>query len=169
MEAYGGVDEPLPEKEGQAMMESLRDLSTELIEMNPNIPTEAAEAIKGIDRLGFLVNFIGSNMQVEVEDKQGILEEVNLRERAQKVLELLHKEKQMLSLKQDIQRKVKTDLDQQQREFFLHQQMKTIQDELGAEIPSRRRSSKSAPRRPPRIGQTTPEKPLTRKSASSSG
>ena len=99
--------------------------------MNPNIPPEAAEAIKGIDRLGFLVNFIGSNMQVEVEDKQGILEEVNLRERAQKVLELLHKEKQMLSPKQDIQRKVKTDLDQQQREFFLHQQMKTIQDEFG--------------------------------------
>jgi len=132
VEAYGGIDEPLPEKEGQAMIESLRDLSVELIEMNPNIPTEAAEAIKGIDRLGFLVNFIGSNMQVEVEDKQAILEEVDLRERAQKVLELLHKEKQMLSLKQDIQRKVKTDLDQQQREFFLHQQMKTIQDELGS-------------------------------------
>ncbi|MGB1481093.1 MAG: endopeptidase La [Flavobacteriales bacterium] len=132
VESYGGVDEPLPEEEGQAMMESLRDLSVELIEMNPNIPTEAAEAIKGIDRLGFLVNFVGSNMQVEVEDKQAILEEINLRERAQKVLELLHKEKQMLSLKQDIQRKVKTDLDQQQREFFLHQQMKTIQDELGA-------------------------------------
>jgi ATP-dependent Lon protease len=132
VEGYGGIDEPLPEKEGQAMMESLRDLSVELIEMNPNIPTEAAEAIKGIDRLGFLVNFIGSNMQVEVEDKQAILEEVDLRERAQKVLELLHKEKQMLSLKQDIQRKVKTDLDQQQREFFLHQQMKTIQEELGS-------------------------------------
>ncbi|MDA0939408.1 MAG: endopeptidase La [Bacteroidetes bacterium] len=132
VEGYGGIDEPLPEKEGQAMMESLRDLSVEIIEMNPNIPTEAAEAIKGIDRLGFLVNFIGSNMQVEVEDKQAILEEVDLRERAQKVLELLHKEKQMLSLKQDIQRKVKTDLDQQQREFFLHQQMKTIQEELGS-------------------------------------
>ncbi len=132
VEGYGGIDEPLPEKEGQAMMESLRDLSVELIEMNPNIPTEAAEAIKGIDRLGFLVNFIGSNMQVEVEDKQSILEEVNLNDRAQKVLELLHKEKQMLSLKQDIQRKVKTDLDQQQREFFLHQQMKTIQEELGS-------------------------------------
>ena len=132
VEGYGGVDEPLPEKEGQAMIESLRDLSAELIEMNPNIPTEAAEAIKGIDRLGFLVNFIGSNMQVEVEDKQSILEEVDLNARAQKVLELLHKEKQMLSLKQDIQRKVKTDLDQQQREFFLHQQMKTIQEELGS-------------------------------------
>ena len=132
VEGYGGVDEPLPEKEGQAMIESLRDLSAELIEMNPNIPTEAAEAIKGIDRLGFLVNFIGSNMQVEVEDKQSILEEVGLNARAQKVLELLHKEKQMLSLKQDIQRKVKTDLDQQQREFFLHQQMKTIQEELGS-------------------------------------
>ena len=132
VESYGGMDEPLPEKEGQAMMESLRELSAELIEMNPNIPTEAAEAIKGINRLGFLVNFIGSNMQVSVEDKQRILEEVDLRERAQKVFELLHKEKQMLSLKQDIQRKVKTDLDQQQKEFFLHQQMKTIQEELGA-------------------------------------
>ena len=132
VESYGGMDEPLPEKEGQAMMESLRELSAELIEMNPNIPTEAAEAIKGINRLGFLVNFIGSNMQASVEDKQRILEEVDLRERAQKVFELLHKEKQMLSLKQDIQRKVKTDLDQQQKEFFLHQQMKTIQEELGA-------------------------------------
>ena len=132
VESYGGMDEPLPEKEGQAMMESLRELSAELIEMNPNIPTEAAEAIKGINRLGFLVNFIGSNMQVSVEDKQRILEEVDLRERAQTVFELLHKEKQMLSLKQDIQRKVKTDLDQQQKEFFLHQQMKTIQEELGA-------------------------------------
>ena len=129
---YGGMDEPLPEKEGEAMMESLRELSAELIEMNPNIPTEADEAIKGINRLGFLVNFIGSNMQVSVEDKQRILEEVDLRERAQNVFELLHKEKQMLSLKQDIQRKVKTDLDQQQKEFFLHQQMKTIQEELGA-------------------------------------
>jgi ATP-dependent Lon protease len=132
VESYGGMDEPLPEKEGQAMMESLRDLSAELIEMNPNIPTEAAEAIKGINRLGFLVNFIGSNMQISVEDKQRILEELDLRERAQNVFELLHKEKQMLSLKQDIQRKVKTDLDQQQKEFFLHQQMKTIQEELGA-------------------------------------
>ena len=132
VEAYGGIEEPLPEEESKAMVESLRDLAVEIIELSPNIPTEAAEAIRGIDRLGFLVNFIGSNMQVGVEDKQGLLVEVGLRERAQKVLELLHREKQMLSLKQDIQRKVKTDLDQQQREFFLHQQMKTIQDELGA-------------------------------------
>ena len=132
VEAYGGTEEPLPEEESKAMVESLRDLAVEIIELSPNIPTEAAEAIRGIDRLGFLVNFIGSNMQVGVEDKQGLLVEVGLRERAQKVLELLHREKQMLSLKQDIQRKVKTDLDQQQREFFLHQQMKTIQDELGA-------------------------------------
>ena len=130
--AYGGIEEPLPEKEGQAMVESLRELAAELIEMNPNIPTEAAEAIKGINRLGFLVNFIGSNMQVKVDEKQRILEEVDLGKRAQTVLELLHKEKHMLSLKQDIHAKVKTDLDQQQREFFLHQQMKTIQDELGA-------------------------------------
>ena len=132
IEGYGGIEEPLPEEESKAMVESLRDLAVEIIELNPNIPTEAAEAIRGIDRLGFLVNFIGSNMQVGVDDKQSLLVEVGLRERSQKVLELLHREKQMLSLKQDIQRKVKTDLDQQQREFFLHQQMKTIQEELGA-------------------------------------
>ena len=98
VEAYGGIEEPLPEEESKAMVESLRDLAVEIIELSPNIPTEAAEAIRGIDRLGFLVNFIGSNMQVGVEDKQGLLVEVGLRERAQKVLELLHREKQMRSL-----------------------------------------------------------------------
>ena len=102
VEGYGGIDEPLPEKEGQAMMESLRDLSAELIEMNPNIPTEAAEAIKGINRLGFLVNFIGSNMQVRSRTNSAFSRKSTSENARQTVLELLHKEKQMLSLKQDI-------------------------------------------------------------------
>jgi ATP-dependent Lon protease len=107
-------------------------IKSEIIKMSPTIPTEAAGAIKNIKRLGFLVNFIGSNMNASVEDKQKVLEIESLEKRANKVLEMLHKEKQMLELKNDIQSKVKSDLDQQQREFFLNQQMKQIQEELGA-------------------------------------
>jgi ATP-dependent Lon protease len=129
---FGGTEEVPDTKETQALIESLKDLATEIITMSPGIPSEAAVAIKNIKRLGFLVNFIGSNMNASVEDKQMLLEIESLEERANKVLEMLHKEQQMLELKNDIQSKVKTDLDQQQREFFLNQQMKQIQEELGA-------------------------------------
>jgi ATP-dependent Lon protease len=129
---YGSVEEVPKTKETQALIESLKELATEIITMSPTIPSEAASAIKNIKRLGFLVNFIGSNMNAKVEDKQMLLEIESLEERANKVLEMLHKEKQMLELKNDIQSKVKSDLDQQQREFYLNQQMKQIQEELGA-------------------------------------
>jgi ATP-dependent Lon protease len=130
--AFGGIEEVPDTKATQALIESLKELATEIIKMSPTIPTEAAGAIKNIKRLGFLVNFIGSNMNASVEDKQKVLEIESLEKRANKVLEMLHKEKQMLELKNDIQSKVKSDLDQQQREFFLNQQMKQIQEELGA-------------------------------------
>jgi ATP-dependent Lon protease len=110
----------------------LKELATEIIEMSPTIPSEAAGAIKNIDRLSFLVNFIGSNMNATVKAKQELLEIEGLEERANKVLQMLHKEKQILELKNDIQSKVRDDLDQQQREYFLNQQMKKIQEELGA-------------------------------------
>ena len=126
--------EALPPKDAEhkAMMESLKDLALEIIQLSPNIPSEAGFAIKNIDSLTFLVNFIGSNMNAPVEEKQGLLEIAGIKARANKVLELLHKERQMLSLKRDIQTKVKGELDQQQREYFLHQQMKQIQEELGS-------------------------------------
>ena len=129
---FGGIEDVPKSKETQALKESLKELAIEIITMSPGIPSEAAGAIKNIMSLSFLVNFIASNMNTSVEDKQGLLQIESLQERANKVLEMLHKEKQMLELKNDIQSKVKSDLDQQQREFFLNQQMKQIQEELGA-------------------------------------
>ena len=125
--------ENLPPKDDQhkALMDSLKELALEIIQLSPNIPSEAGFAIKSIESLTFLVNFIGSNMNAPVEEKQALLEVAGIKARASRVLELLHKEKQMLSLKRDIQTKVKGELDQQQREYFLNQQLKQIQEELG--------------------------------------
>ncbi len=118
-------------KEFHALVDSLKDLALQIIQHSPNIPSEAAFAIKNIESHSFLINFISSNMNAEVSDKQTLLETADLRKRAEMVLQFLHKELQLLELKNDIQSKVRTDIDQQQREYFLHQQMKTIQEELG--------------------------------------
>jgi len=122
---------PPKDDEHKALMESLKELAIEIIQLSPNIPSEAGFAIKSIESLTFLVNFIGSNMNAPVEEKQALLEVAGIKARARRVLELLNKEKQMLSLKRDIQTKVKGELDQQQREYFLNQQLKQIQEELG--------------------------------------
>ena len=119
------------DQEFEAIVGSLKDLSLRIIKLSSNIPPEASFAVKNIESSSFLINFICSNSDVELNDKQKLLEENNLKTRGIRLLEHLSKEIQMLELKNDIQSKVKTDLDQQQREFMLHQQMKTIQDELG--------------------------------------
>lgn len=118
-------------EEKQALQESLKDLALQIIHQSPNIPSEASFAIKNIESLSFLVNFISSNMNVDVKEKQALLEMTDLKERAERALQLLTHELQMLELKNDIQSKVKVDIDKQQREYFLHQQMKQIQEELG--------------------------------------
>lgn len=128
---YDAENLPPKDDEHKALMESLKELAIEIIQLSPNIPTEAGFAIKSIESLTFLVNFIGSNMNAPVEEKQILLEVAGIKARASKVLELLNKEKQMLSLKRDIQTKVKGELDQQQREYYLNQQLKQIQEELG--------------------------------------
>ncbi|MFZ8835577.1 MAG: endopeptidase La [Flavobacteriales bacterium] len=128
---YDAENLPPKDEEHKALMESLKELAVEIIQLSPNIPSEASFAIKSIESLTFLVNFIGSNMNAPVEEKQALLEVAGIKARARKVLELLNKEKQMLSLKRDIQTKVKGELDQQQREYFLNQQLKQIQEELG--------------------------------------
>lgn len=115
----------------KALFESLKELSLRIITESPNIPTEASMAIRNIESPPFLVNFICSNMNATPELKQSLLEEVSLITRAERVMEHLYQELQMLEMKNEIQDKVKKDLDQQQREFFLHQQIRTIQDELG--------------------------------------
>ena len=119
------------DKEFKALVASIREMSSQIIQLSPNIPSEAAMALKNIESTSFLINFISSNMNADVKDKQKMLEMNNLRERALMVMELLTLELQMLELKNQIQSKVRTDLDKQQRDYFLNQQLKTIQEELG--------------------------------------
>ena len=114
-------------EEFNAIVESLRDLSLNIIKLSPNIPPEASFAIKNIESSTFLINFISSNANVSIQNKQKLLEENDLEKRGIKLLEYLTHEVQMLELKNDIQTKVKADLEIQQRELLLHQQMKTIQ------------------------------------------
>ena len=123
-----------PEKDDKkfnATIDSIKDLALKIINDNPNIPTEASFAIKNIHSNSFLVNFVSSNMNISVGEKYKILEIDSLQKRALSCLKYMNVEFQKLSLKNDIQSKVRTDLDQQQREYFLNQQLKTIQEELG--------------------------------------
>jgi len=122
---------PNKNEEFSAIIDSIKDLALQIIDENPNIPSEASFAIKNIQSDSFLVNFVSANMNLSVKEKQHILEVNALKERALLCLEKMNVEFQKLSIKNDIQSKVRFDLDQQQREYFLHQQMKTIQEELG--------------------------------------
>jgi ATP-dependent Lon protease len=119
------------DNEYKALVSSVKDIAIKVIKLSPQIPNEASFAIKNIEGSSFLINFISSNSEIKHDQKQRLLEFDNIRDRALKLLEYLVREVQVLELKDDIQSKVKTDMDQQQREYLLHQQMKTIQDELG--------------------------------------
>jgi len=128
------LKEVKPEKKDEefgALVSSVKDLALRIIDESPNIPAEAAIAIKNIKNSSFVINFVSSNMNIGLTEKQSLLEEVDLKKRAILVLELLTKELQMLEMKNKIQSKVQTDLDKQQREYYLNQQMKAIQEELG--------------------------------------
>jgi len=114
-----------------ATIDSIKDLSLEIIKRNPNIPSEASFAIKNIESKSFLINFVSSNLNLPVKEKQALLEINDLQRRALKTLKHMNVEFKKLKIKNDIQSKVQNDLSQQQREYFLHQQMKTIQEELG--------------------------------------
>ena len=118
-------------KEFAATIDSIKDIALKIIEENPNIPSEASFAIKNIQSDSFLVNFVCSNMNISVQEKYDILKTNDLHKRALTCLKQMNIELQRLSLKNDIQSKVRSDLDQQQREYFLHQQLKAIQEELG--------------------------------------
>ena len=118
-------------KDFDAIVGSLKDMSLKIIKINPNISPEASFAIKNIENNSYLINFICSNTDIKVQDKQKLLEVNSMRDRGFMLLEFLVQEIQVLELKNELQSKVKSDLDQQQREFLLHQQMKTIQNELG--------------------------------------
>jgi ATP-dependent Lon protease len=114
-----------------ALVESLKDLALKIVKSSGNIPPEAQFAVKNIENATFLINFICNNTDLNAFEKQEMLELDDLRERSTKLLTHLVREVQLIDLKKDIQKKVKVDMDQQQREYLLHQQIKTIQDELG--------------------------------------
>ena len=114
-----------------ATIDAIKDIALKIIKENPNIPSEASFAIKNIHSSAFLINFVSSNMNITVKDKQELLESTSIQNRAMKCLKFLNVEYEKLALKNDIQSKVRNDLDQQQREYYLQQQMKTIQEELG--------------------------------------
>ncbi|WP_411031787.1 endopeptidase La [Spongiimicrobium sp. 3-5] len=127
-----GEDRPDKEdKEFLAIIDSIKELALQIIKDNPNIPSEASFAIKNIQSNSFLINFVSSNLNLDVKEKQELLEIGDLQQRALATLKYMNVELQKLELKNDIQSKVRSDMDQQQREYFLHQQMKTIQEELG--------------------------------------
>ena len=127
------AEEPISEDDIalQAHIRSIKELAVQTVNMSPNLPSEAAYAIQNIDSPSFLIHFIASNLQVEVEEKQELLETLPIVDRAEKVIELLHREIQVLQLSEEIRSRVKTDVDQQQREYLLRQQLKAIQEELG--------------------------------------
>ena len=128
------VEENTPKKgdsEFKATVDSIKDMSLQIIQENPNIPSEASFAIKNIQSHSFLINFVSSNMNLSVKEKQEILSIADVQERAISCLKFMNIEYQKLALKNDIQSRVRTDLDQQQREYYLNQQIKTIQEELG--------------------------------------
>lgn len=126
-------DIPYPDdKQFEAMVSSLKEMAGNIIKLSPNIPTEASIMLRNIDSPSFLINFIANNLSIELKEKQKVLELSDLKERAQAVLVQLESEIQVLELKNKIQSKVRSDIEKQQKDYFLQQQLKTIQEELGS-------------------------------------
>ncbi|MGC4023224.1 MAG: endopeptidase La [Cyclobacteriaceae bacterium] len=127
----------LHSKEVDALVQSLKDSATKILKLNPDIPQEAQVALDNINSTAFLIHFLSSNLNVDVAEKQKILEVNNIIDRGTLLLQYMLKEIQMLEIKHEIQKKVHTDIDQQQRDYFLRQQIKVLQDELGYDGPDK--------------------------------
>ncbi len=137
VELHPEVSIELDNKEVQALVQSLKDSAFKILKLNPEIPQEAHVALDNIQSTPFLIHFLSSNLNVEVSDKQRILETQNIVDRGTLLLQFMLREIQMLEIKNEIQRKVHTDIDQQQRDYFLRQQIKVLQDELGYDTPDK--------------------------------
>ncbi|MGH2643104.1 MAG: endopeptidase La [Chitinophagaceae bacterium] len=125
---------PPKDKEFSAYIASIKELATQIIQLSPNIPSEAAVILSNIQNPSFLIHFVASNLNSDLKDKQGLLEMDNVKLRAEFLLKLLQTELQLAELKNKITTKTRTDLDRQQREYFLQQQMKSIKEELGGDM-----------------------------------
>jgi ATP-dependent Lon protease len=117
----------------QAYIANIKDLASQIIQLSPNLPEEASIVLKNIENPSFLIHFVSSNLNTELKEKQQLLEMQDIQERAHQLLELLQRELQFAELKHKLTNKTKTELDKQQREYFLQQQMKSIKDELGGD------------------------------------
>jgi ATP-dependent Lon protease len=117
----------------QAHLSTIRDLAAQIIQLSPNFPSEATMILKNIDSPLFLINFVSSNLNVELPDKQGLLEENNITLKAEKLIKFLQQELQFVELKNKVANKTRTEIDKQQRDYFLQQQLKSIKDELGGD------------------------------------
>ncbi|MCX6203532.1 MAG: endopeptidase La [Bacteroidetes bacterium] len=117
----------------QAYLANIKDLATQIIQLSPNFPSEAAMILKNIESPLFLINFVSSNLSVEINDKQALLEQNNITLRAEKLIQFLQQELQFVELKNKVANKTRTEIDKQQRDYFLQQQLKSIKDELGGD------------------------------------
>jgi ATP-dependent Lon protease len=124
----------IDQQQEKAMMDNLKDMANKIIELSPNIPNEAKIVLNNINTIKFLANFITSNLNIELPQKQQILETNDAHERVQQVLKYLHMELQLQELKANIHNKTRTDIDKQQRDYFLNQQLRAIQEELGGDM-----------------------------------
>jgi ATP-dependent Lon protease len=131
-------DKPvLDDKDFNAYISSIKDLATQIIQLSPNLPTEASIILKNIENPSFLINFVSSNLSNEIAEKQNLLEVHDLKARAEKLTQLLQLELQFAELKDKVTNKTRTEIDKQQREYFLQQQLKSIKDELGGDTNER--------------------------------
>ena len=130
-------DELKQDEQFDAHAGSIKDLASQIIQISPNMPAEASIILKNIESPSFLVNFVSNNLNTDVSDKQSLLEIDDLKLRAEKLIELLHKELQFAELKNKVTTKTRTEIDKQQREYFLQQQLKSIKDELGGDTNDR--------------------------------
>lgn len=127
-------DEPAPEgMDFDVYVSTIKDLATEIIQLSPNIPTEASIILRNIENPAFLIHFVSSNLNTDIREKQRLLEITSIRERADVLIQLLQKELQFAELKNKVTTKTRTELDKQQREYFLQQQLKSIKEELGGD------------------------------------
>ncbi len=121
----------------QAYISTIKDLATQIIQLSPNLPTEASIILKNIESANFLINFVSSNLNSDVNEKQQLLEINDVKERAEKLISILQRELQFAELKNKVANKTRTELDKQQKEYFLQQQLKSIKDELGGDTNER--------------------------------
>src|SRR5215216_625041 len=126
-------EEPPKDPDFQAYVSNIKDLATEIIQLSPNIPSEASVILRNIENPSFLIHFVSSNLTIDIRDKQKLLEFNNIRARADLLMQFLQKELQFAELKNKVTNKTRAEIDKQQREYFLQQQLKSIKEELGGD------------------------------------